>query len=68
MLINKKDMMYYSKYVIDSNAMARKVSMELDFKTKKGEPLIDGYCQTINFVDGTKFTGVNPKWFNARAW
>ena len=68
MLINKKDMMYYSKYVIDSNAMARKVSMELDFKTKKGEPLIDGYCQTINFVGGTKFTGVNPKWFNAPAW
>jgi len=42
--------------------------MELDFKTKKGEPLIDGYCQTINFVGRTKFTGVNPKWFNAPAW
>lgn len=68
MLINKKDMMYYSKYVIDSNTMARKVSIALDFKTKKGEPLIDGFCQTINFVGGTKFTGVNPKWFNAPAW
>ncbi|RKG47397.1 ORF6N domain-containing protein [Acinetobacter cumulans] len=68
MLINKKDMMYYSKYVIDSNAMARKVSIALDFKTKKGEPLIDGFCQTINFVGGAKFTGVNPKWFNAPAW
>lgn len=68
MLINKKDMMYYSKYVIDSNAMARKVSIELDFKTKKGEPLIDEFCQTINFAGGTKFTGVNPKWFNAPAW
>ena len=68
MLINKKDMMYYSKYVIDSNTMARKVSIALDFKTKKGEPLIDGFCQTINLVGGTKFTGVNPKWFNAPAW
>lgn len=68
MLINKKDMMYYSQYVIDSNTMARKVSIALDFKTKKGEPLIDGFCQTINFVGGVKFTGVNPKWFNAPAW
>ncbi len=68
MLINKKDMMYYSQYVIDSNTMARKVSIALDFKTKKGEPLIDGFCQTINFVGGVKLTGVNPKWFNAPAW
>ncbi|MBI1453644.1 MULTISPECIES: ORF6N domain-containing protein [Acinetobacter] len=68
MLINKKDMMYYSRYVIDSNTMARKVSIALGFKTKKGEPLIDGCCQTINFVGGAKFTGVNPKWFNAPAW
>lgn len=68
MLINKNDMMYYSKYVIDSNSKARKVSIALDFKTKKGEPLIDGFCQTINFVGGVKFTGVNPKWFNAPAW
>jgi len=68
MLINKEDMMYYSKYVIESNTMARKVSIALDFKTKKSEPLIDGFCQTINFVGGVKFTGVNPKWFNAPAW
>jgi hypothetical protein len=67
MLINKKDMMYYSKYVIDSNAMARKVSIELDFKTKKVEPLIDPYCRTINFLDGHRM-GANPKWFNAPAW
>ena len=65
MLINKRDMMYYSKYVIDSNTLARKVSIALDFKTKKGEPLVDGFCQAINFVGGTKFTGVNPKWFSA---
>lgn len=68
MLINKKDMMYYSKYVIDSNVMARKVSIELDFRTKKGEPLVDRFCQAINFSGGVKFTGVNPKWFDAQAW
>lgn len=68
MLINKKDMMYYSKYVIDSNVMARKVSMELDFRTKKGEPLVDRFCQAINFSGGVKFTGVNPNWFDTQAW
>ena len=68
MLINKKDMMYYSKYVIDSNVMAREVSIELDFRTKQGRPLIDQFCQTISFAGGVQFTGVNPKWFNARAW
>lgn len=68
MLINKKDMMYYSKYVIDSNVMARKVSISLDFRTKQGRPLIDQFCQTISFTGGVQFTGVNPKWFNAQAW
>ena len=68
MLINKKDMMYYSKYVIDSNVMARKVSIELDFRTKKGEPLVDRFCQAINFSGGVKFTGVNPNWFDTQAW
>lgn len=68
MLINKKDMMYYSKYVIDSNVMAREVSIELDFRTKQGRPLIDQFCQTISFAGGVQFTGVNPKWFNAQAW
>lgn len=68
MLINKKDMMYYSKYVIDSNVMAREVSISLDFRTKQGRPLIDQFCQTISFAGGVQFTGVNPKWFNAQAW
>ena len=68
MLINKKDMMYYSKYVIDSNVMAREVSIELDFRTKQGRPLIDQFCQTISFAGGVQFTGVNPKWFDAQAW
>lgn len=67
MLINKKDMTYYSGYVISSNVLARRVSMELDFKTRRGEPLIDQYCRTINFLDGHRM-GVNPKWFNAAAW
>ena len=68
MLINKKDMIYYSKYVIDSNVMAREVSIELDFRTKQGRPLIDQFCQTISFAGGVQFTGVNPKWFDAQAW
>lgn len=67
MLINQKDMMYYSGYVINSNDLARKVSLELDFKTKRGEPLIDQFCQTVNFSSGSRM-GVNPKWFNAQAW
>jgi prophage antirepressor-like protein len=36
MLINKGDMMYYSNYILDSNKLARKVSIELDFKTRNG--------------------------------
>ena len=67
MLINKKDMMYYSNHVIKSNTLARKVGIELDFKTKQGLPLVDGYCKTINFSSGHRM-GVNPKWFNAPAW
>lgn len=67
MLINQKDMMYYSRYVVKSNNLARKVGLELDFKTKQGEPLIDQFCQTINFLGGTRM-GVNPKWFNTQAW
>jgi len=67
MLINKKDMTYYSGYVTSSNVLARRVSMELDFKTRRGEPLIDQYCRTINFLDGHRM-GANPKWFDASAW
>ncbi len=67
MLINQKDMTYYSRYVVNSNALARKVSLELDFKTRRGEPLIDQFCQTVNFLGGTRM-GVNPKWFNVQAW
>lgn len=68
MLINQKDMMYYSKYVLDSNVLARKVSIELGFKTKRGLPLVSEDLNTINFASGVRFTGVNPKWFNAPAW
>lgn len=67
MLINKGDMMYYSKYILDSNELARKVSIELDFKTRKGVPLVSPDLKQINFHSGTIF-GVNPKWFNAPAW
>lgn len=67
MLLNKKDMMYYSRYVVDSNVLARRVSTELGFKTKQGLPLVDGYCRTINFSGGVRM-GANPKWFNAQSW
>lgn len=67
MLLNKKDMMYYSRYVVDSNVLARRVSTELGFKTKQGLPLVDGYCRTINFSGGVRM-GANPKWFNAQPW
>ncbi len=67
MLINNSDMMYYSKFVLESNELARKVSMELDFKTRKGVPLVSPDLKQINFHGGTIF-GVDPKWFNAPAW
>lgn len=67
MLINKGDMMYYSNYILDSNKLARKVSIELDFKTRKGVPLVSPDLKQINFHSGAIF-GVNPKWFNAPAW
>lgn len=67
MLINNSDMMYYSKFVLESNELARKVSMELDFKTRKGVPLVSPNLKQINFHGGTIF-GVDPKWFNAPAW
>ncbi|MFC2995609.1 Bro-N domain-containing protein [Acinetobacter sichuanensis] len=67
MLINQKDMMYYSNYVIKSNTLARKVSIELNFKTKQGSPLVDDCCRVINFSGGMSI-GANPKWFNAQTW
>lgn len=67
MLINQKDMVYYSRYVTSSNVLARKVSIELGFKTICGKPLIDPYCRTINFLGGHRM-GANPKWFDTSAW
>lgn len=67
MLINQKDMMYYSQYVLKSNELARKVSIEFDFKTKRGVPLISPDLRSINFLGGCRM-GTNPKWFNAPAW
>jgi len=66
-LIAPDSISYYAQYITGSNVLARKVSMELDFKTRRGEPLIDQYCRTINFVGGHRM-GINPKWFNAPAW
>ena len=67
MLINQKDMMYYSQYVLKSNDLARKVSVEFDFKTKRGLPLVSPDLRSINFLGGCRM-GTNPKWFNAPAW
>ncbi|ALD03213.1 hypothetical protein AMQ28_13225 [Acinetobacter sp. TTH0-4] len=67
MLIDQKDMLYYSSYITRSNTLARKVGIEFDFRTKQGLPLVDGYCKTINFSSGHRL-GVNPKWFDAPAW
>lgn len=67
MLINQSDMMYYSKYVLKSNELAREVSIKLDFKTKQRAPLVSEDLRSINFFGGLKMD-TNPKWFNAPAW
>lgn len=66
-LICPTDMKSYSTYITRSNELARQVSIDLNYQTKQGLPLIDGYCQTINFSTGVRM-GVNPKWFNAQSW
>ena len=66
-LIAPDGISYYARYITKSNVLARKVGIELDFKTKQGAPLVDQYCRTINFSTGVRM-GVNPKWFNAPAW
>ena len=66
-LITPDGIGYYAQYITQSNVLARKVGIELDFKTKQGAPLVDQYCRTINFSTGVRM-GVNPKWFNALAW
>lgn len=66
-LMCPRDMRDYARYIIRSNELAREVSIDLSYQTKQGLPLVDGYCQTINFSDGFRM-GVNPKWFNAQSW
>lgn len=66
-LIAPDGISYYAQYITQSNVLARRVSIELDFKTKQGAPLVDRYCRTINFSGGHRM-GVNPRWFNAPAW
>ena len=57
----------YASYILKSNSLARKVSADFDFRTKRGQPLVDSLCRTINLSSGHRI-GVNPKWFNAPAW
>lgn len=66
-LVAPNDFIYFHQYIMESNVLARKVSIGFDFKTKCGTPLVDQYCRTINFSTGARM-GVNPKWFNAPAW
>ncbi|MBF7685959.1 KilA-N domain-containing protein [Acinetobacter sp. B10A] len=66
-LMCPRDMRDYARYIIRSNELAREVSIDLNYQTKQGLPLIDGYCRTINFSTGIRM-GVNPKWFNAQSW
>ncbi|MCF9034196.1 Bro-N domain-containing protein [Acinetobacter nectaris] len=64
-LICPREMRSYSSYIVRSNELAREVSIDLNYQTRQGLPLVDGYCQTINFSDGFRM-GVNPKWFNSQ--
>ena len=57
----------YASYILKSNSLARKVSADFDFRTNRGQPLVDSFCRTINLSTGHRI-GVNPKWFNAPAW
>ncbi len=57
----------YASYILKSNSLARKVSADFDFRTKRGQPLVDSFCRTINLSSGHRID-VNPKWFNAPAW
>ena len=57
----------YASYILKSNSLARKVSADFDFRTNRGQPLVDSFCRTINLSSGHRI-GVNPKWFNAPAW
>ena len=57
----------YASYILKSNSLARKVSADFDFRNKRGQPLVDSFCRTINLSSGHQI-GVNPKWFNAPAW
>lgn len=64
-LLCPRDMGYYANHIIRSNTLAREIGIDLNYQTKQGLPLVDGYCRTINFSDGFRM-GVNPKWFNAQ--
>lgn len=62
-LINKHDMLYYSRYVVNSNVVAKEVSHHFDFKNKAGLPLVDENCRMVNLYGGCSI-GTNPNWFN----
>ena len=66
MLICKKDMLYYSNYVINSNVAALEVARTLNFTNKRNVPLISPDFRTISFSTGHAL-GTNPNWFNAPA-
>lgn len=65
-LISPNDAAYYNRYIADTNQLARKVSIALDFRNRQNQPLISPDGSVIHFQSGVMFTGINPKWFSMR--
>lgn len=65
-LISPQDAAYYNRYIADTNQLARKVSVALNFRNKQNQPLISQDGSVIHFQSGVMFTGINPKWFSMR--
>lgn len=65
-MIDEKRFAYLAHKVVRTNENARIVSQQLDFRSKIGEPLIDGSCQVISLSTGQRFAA-RPNWFNAPA-
>ena len=65
-MIDEKRFAYIAHKVMRTNENARIVSQQLDFRSKIGDPLIDGSCQVISLSTGQRFAA-RPNWFNAPA-
>lgn len=65
-LISPNDAAYYNRYIADTNQLARKVSIALDFRNRQNQPLISPDGSVIHFQSGVMFAGINPKWFSMK--